>query len=219
MILIFQHGAGEPPGYLLELFMERDLKYSIVPLFKTGTVPGLLDGTHLVFLGGQMSVNNEIEYPWLLLEKQLIREAIMSDIPVLGICLGAQLIASALGKNVYPCEAEKGWCEIRENVPSGHARFGNNLTVFQWHNESFELPDGSVLVYRGDFVENQMFTIGSATGVQFHPEVTEKIIHDWYLSEGRQERDNVMSQISRNMSGSNEICRSIVTGFLGGDTT
>jgi GMP synthase-like glutamine amidotransferase len=216
MIQLFQHGAGEPPGYLLELFREKDLEYGIVPLYKTGMVPEFIDGTHLVFLGGQMSVNDEIEYPWIIIEKQLIREAVISGIPVLGICLGAQLIASALGKKVYPCKAEKGWCEIRKNVPSGLGSVRNNLTVFQWHNESFDLPDASELVYRGDCVENQMFTIGSATGVQFHPEVTEKIIHDWCLPEGRQEREHIISQTSRYIRGSNEVCRSIVTGFLEG---
>ena len=113
------------------------------PFLKPAGFPQVINGTHFVFLGGQMSVNNEAEYPWLLQEKQLIREAIMSGTPVLGICLGAQLIASALGKKVYSCKEERGWCEIRKNMPSGHAKTGNNLTVFQWHNECFDLPDGS----------------------------------------------------------------------------
>ena len=80
-------------------------------------MPEKIDATHLVFLGGLMSVNDEKEYPWLLQEKHLIRKAIHSGIPVLGICLGAQLIASALGKKVFPCREEKGWCKIRKNSP------------------------------------------------------------------------------------------------------
>ena len=75
---------------------------------------------------------------------------------------------------------------------------------------------GAELVYRGDQVENQMFTIGSATGVQFHPEVTEEIIHDWCQSAGRKERDEIISQTSRHISESHQICRSLFTGFLGG---
>jgi GMP synthase (glutamine-hydrolysing) len=216
MIALYQHGAGEPPGYILELIRERDLEYKIIPLFETSEVPGGIDVTHMVFLGGQMSVNNEKEYPWILQEKQLICHAIQSGIPVLGICLGAQLIASALGKKVFPCREEKGWCEIRKNTPPGFPMPGNDLTVFQWHGENFELPDGSLLVYRGDFVQNQMFTIGSATGVQFHPEVTEEIIHDWIIPFGRKEQEEIMLQTSRHMKDSNQVCRSLFTGFLAG---
>jgi GMP synthase (glutamine-hydrolysing) len=151
MIALYQHGAGEPPGYILQLLSERDLEYKIIPLFETGEVPGKIKATHLVFLGGQMSVNDEKEYPWLLQEKQLIRQAIRSGTPILGICLGAQLIASALGKKVFPCQEERGWCEISKNLPTGPAMHGNNLTVFQWHDENFELPVGATLEYRGDY--------------------------------------------------------------------
>jgi len=88
--------------------------------------------------------------------------------------------------------------------------------VFQWHGENFELPGGAVLEYQGDYVQNQMFTIGSATGVQFHPEVTEGIIRDWSLAAGRKERDKILLQTSRYIQGSNRICRSIFNGFLEG---
>ena len=216
MIALFQHGAGEPPGYLLDLIRECGLEYKIIPLYESGEVPGGIDATHLVFLGGQMSANDEKEYPWLLPEKQLIRDAYMSGTPVLGICLGAQLIASAFGKKVFPCMEERGWCEVRKNAPPGLTTPGNNLAMFQWHGESFELPEGSLLVYRGDHVSNQMFTIGSATGVQFHPEVTEKIIHDWVISAGRKERNEIMSQTSGYIQGSNLVCRSIFSSFLAG---
>jgi GMP synthase (glutamine-hydrolysing) len=218
MIALYQHGAGEPPGYILQLLSERDLEYKIIPLFETGEVTGKIKDKHLVFLGGQMSVNDEKEYPWLLQEKLLIRQAIRSGIPILGICLGAQLIASALGKKVFPCQEERGWCGISKNLIPGPVMPGNNLTVFQWHGENFELPDGAVLEYRGDLVENQMFTIGSAMGVQFHPEVTGEIIHDWVITAGRKEQDEIMLQTSRHINGSNQICRSIITRFLEGST-
>jgi GMP synthase-like glutamine amidotransferase len=216
MIALYQHGAGEPPGYILQLMRERGLEYKIIPLFETGEVPGKISATHIVFLGGQMSVNDEKEYPWLLQEKQLIRLAIRSGTPVLGICLGAQLIASALGKKVIPCQEEKGWCGLMKNLPPGSALPGNNLTVFQWHGENFELPDGAMLEYRGDQVENQMFTMGAATGMQFHPEVTEEIIRDWVVTAGRKQQDEIMLQTSRHIIASNQICRSIFTRFLTG---
>jgi GMP synthase (glutamine-hydrolysing) len=215
MIALFQHGSGEAPGYILDLIRESSLTFEIIPLYETGEVPEKTEATHLVFLGGLMSVNDEKECPWLLQEKLLIRKAIHSGIPVLGICLGAQLIASALGKKVFPCREEKGWCKIRKNTP-GPVTPGDAQTVFQWHGECFELPDGSTLVYRGERVQNQMFTIGSATGVQFHPEVTEEIIHNWCKSTGSKQRDEIISQTSRYIPGSHQICRSIFTCFLAG---
>lgn len=218
MIVVFQHGVGEPPGYLLDLLRERALPYRIVPLFETGELPGEINASHLVFLGGQMSVNDEKEFPFLHQEKELIHDAVTSGIPILGICLGAQLIASALGKRVYPCQEERGWCKIRGNTPSGLPVPGNELTVFQWHRENFELPDGSLLVYRGDRVEHQMFMAGPATGVQFHPEVTEKIIGDWVLTVGRKERETILLQTSRSIRESNQTCRLIFYRFLAGHT-
>lgn len=218
MIALFQHGAGEPPGYILKLFSELLLDYNVYPLYETGEVPCGIDTSQLIFLGGLMSVNDEKEYPFLVQEKQLIREALRYRTPVLGICLGAQLIASALGEKVSPCKSERGWCTIRKNLTSGPAVPGSILTVFQWHGETFDLPEGSTLIYRGDVVENQMFTIGSATGVQFHPEVTPEIIHDWYIGTGRKEQDEILSQTSRYIHGSNQLCRSIITGFLAGSS-
>ncbi len=218
MIALFQHGAGEPPGYLLDLLRERALHYTIIPIFETGEVSRDIGATHLVFLGGQMSVNDDKEYPWLLQEKQCIREAVRSGTPVLGICLGAQLIASAFGKKVFRCEEEKGWCRIRETMSPGFATPGNPLTVFQWHGENFELPDGSQLVYRGDRVEHQMFTMGTTTGVQFHPEVTEEIIRDWMGSAGKTELDMMITQTSCYIRDSHRLCRSIFNGFVNGRT-
>jgi GMP synthase (glutamine-hydrolysing) len=214
MITIFQHGSGEPPGYLLELMMGSSCGNEIIPVFQTGEVPEQTGASHLVFLGGQMSVNDEKEYPWLIQEKKLIRDAIRSGVPVLGICLGAQLIASALHKKVYPCHKERGWCTIRKNPSSGHHGMGDELTVFQWHGECVELPDGSDLVYLGDRVQNQMFQVGSATGVQFHPEVTDQIINEWVLSTEPGVRNEILLQTPGYIRVSKRVCRAIVTRFL-----
>ncbi len=108
MIALYQHGAGEPPGYILELLKEGEREYNIIPLFETGEVPGGILATHLVFLGGQMSVNDEKEYPWLLQEKQLIRQAIRSGTPILGICLGAHLLPLHLGIGCSPARKRRG---------------------------------------------------------------------------------------------------------------
>ena len=213
MIALFQHGSGEPPGYILDLIRNSSTTFGIITPYETGEVPDGPEATHMIFLGGQMSVNDEKEFPWLLQEKHLIRKAVRSGTPVLGICLGAQLIASALGKNVYPCREERGWCKIRRNI-SGSCVPGDDLTVFQWHGESFDLPDGGRLVCTGDQVQNQMFTLGSATGVQFHPEVTGEIIDSWCKSAGQKQSDEIISQTPRFIGMSNQICKSIFNGFI-----
>lgn len=219
MIVLFQHGPGEPPGYIREILLEQSIRHTVIPLYETGEVPGDTEATHLVFLGGQMSANDEVKYPWLSEEKRLIRRAVSEGTPVLGICLGAQLIASAFGKKVYPCRPERGWFKIRRSVRSETPLPSENPVVFQWHGETFDLPDGSVLLYRGDQVENQMFSFGSATGVQFHPEVTEKIIAKWCRDEGKKGTDIAMPGTSRFITGSQQVCRSVFTMFLEGAAT
>jgi GMP synthase (glutamine-hydrolysing) len=215
MITLFQHGQGEPPGYLLDLFKERQMQHEIIPLYETNELPEVVNGSCIVFLGGQMSVNDEKEYPWLVQEKQLIRDAISSDIPVLGICLGAQIIASALNCRVTGCPEEKGWFEIRRCHNKVFNGLSGIITIFQWHGESFELPSGSSLLFEGKTVKNQMFSIRSATGVQFHPEVTEEIIRDWTLSEPPEITENIISWLPEYLGQSRAVCRALVDGLTG----
>ena len=216
MILLFQHGPGEPPGYIEKVLGERSVPYCIVRLDETGEIPDTRGISHLVFLGGQMSVHDEKEYPFISAEKHLIRDAWKRSIPVLGICLGAQLIAASLGRVVYPCPEEIGWCGIRKNVTSPSAGWGDDLTVFQWHHEAFELPGGSDLIYTGAAVPNQVFRRGHFTGVQFHPEVTEGIIRGWTGDLPRSARDEIHSGMPRYLEANHHLCRAILESFLWG---
>ena len=123
-----------------------------------------------------MSVNDEGEYPWLAAEKRLVREAIEGSRPVLGVCLGAQLIASSLGAKVYRnAEKEIGWFPIAGTAPadSDSFAFPRSLTVFHWHGETFDLPPGSRRLASSAACANQAFQIGRrALGIQFHLETT-----------------------------------------------
>jgi GMP synthase-like glutamine amidotransferase len=129
-------------------------------------------------MGGPMSVNDEDDFPWLVSEKQFIREAINAGKPVLGICLGAQLIASAAGARVYRNSVKEiGWFPIYGTSSEDGAIFSflPSVKVFHWHGETFDLPSGATRLAKSDGCENQAFQIGkSVIGLQFHLETTPK---------------------------------------------
>jgi GMP synthase (glutamine-hydrolysing) len=211
MITIFQHGAGEPPGFLMDIL---DGECTVVPVYEGGEVPLKNPGELLIFLGGLMSVNDDAIYPWLPKEKRLIRQALKNTTPVLGICLGAQLIASALGEDVVPCHNERGWVTITRKGNVGIDGLGSTLSVFQWHGECFTLPEGSSLLYSGSDVKNQMFSYGTALGTQFHPEVTEEIIENWTHELPLHIRDSIGKETRQNIEESHAVCRAIVRALL-----
>jgi GMP synthase-like glutamine amidotransferase len=130
----------------------------------------------LVVMGGPMSVNDEDEFPWLALEKKFIRDVIESGKPVLGICLGAQLIASAMGAKVYQNPIKEiGWLPVQgvSSIGASSFSFPPSTEVFHWHGETFDLPPGATLIARSEGCENQAFQIGtSVIGLQFHLETT-----------------------------------------------
>lgn len=133
----------------------------------------------LVIMGGPMSVNDEEEFPWLVAEKAFVRDAIESGTPVLGICLGAQMIASAMGAEVFPnTHKEIGWFPVH-SAPAPHTAenmvfsFPSETTVFHWHGETFQLPAGAVLLASSPVCKNQAFQLGKRViGLQFHLETT-----------------------------------------------
>jgi len=130
----------------------------------------------LVVMGGPMSVNDEAALPWLAAEKRFIRAAIDAGTPILGVCLGAQLIATAMGARVYANRAKEiGWFSVTAVPPADPAafRFPPSLEVFHWHGETFDLPAGAVHLARSRGCEHQAFQLGpSAIGLQCHLETT-----------------------------------------------
>jgi GMP synthase-like glutamine amidotransferase len=130
----------------------------------------------VIAMGGPMSVNDETAFPWLVDEKRFVRQAVDAGLPVLGICLGAQLIASALGARVYPNAAKEiGWFPVRAaaDEDDGVFRFPQEFTSFHWHGETFDLPPGARHLAESDGCRHQAFSIGRhVMGVQFHPEMT-----------------------------------------------
>lgn len=125
-----------------------------------------------------MSVHDESEFPWLVEEKRFLREAISAGIPILGICLGAQLLASALGAKIYKnSQKEIGWFDITK-VPNPGFQFPDTIKVFHWHGETFTLPPGAVHLARSAACEQQAFQYGeNIIGLQFHLETTQETIN------------------------------------------
>jgi GMP synthase-like glutamine amidotransferase len=172
---VLQHVAFEDIGSIADWLRERNAQITYTRFFESAELPSPIDFDLIIAMGGPMSANDDAELPWLIAEKQFIREAIKNEIPLLGICLGAQLVASALHACVYPnWHKEIGWFDIAPIDNSDRAfQFPEHLTVFHWHGETFDLPRDAIQIARSAGCENQAFQIGrNIIGLQFHLETT-----------------------------------------------
>jgi GMP synthase (glutamine-hydrolysing) len=150
-------------------------------------VPTRLDGADgLVVLGGVMDADETDDYPHLLATMDLLRDAAARDAPALGICLGAQLAAAALGGRAYPGPAgeELGWTKL-ELTEAGRAdpvtgALTEPVELFEWHHDTFDPPPGATLLASGAVYGNQAFRLGSVVAVQFHPEVDGPLLRGWW---------------------------------------
>jgi GMP synthase (glutamine-hydrolysing) len=179
-ILVVRHEPFEHLGRFAEI-----LKQGQIPFFyKDLGEPLALDGcAGVIVMGGPQSANDPL--PGLAAELKLIEQAVAAQTPVLGICLGAQLIAKALGARVYRNpEKEIGWAPVYFNEAAGRDPvFGgvdSPSIVFQWHRETFDLPAGAEWLAYSDKCLHQAYRFGpNVYGVQFHPEITPEMIVDW----------------------------------------
>ena len=143
------------------------------------------DYSAIIILGGPMNVYEERKYPFLKKENSSIKEALKINKPMLGICLGAQIIARAAGAKVYPAKRKEiGWFTL--NLTTGGIEndvfrgLERQFTVFQWHGDTFDIPSGSIRLAKSNLFPNQAFSIGKTTyALQFHLEVTKKMILEW----------------------------------------
>ncbi len=172
---ILQHVPFEGPGCIDAWLDAAGWKKARTRFFESPRSPAPREVDLVIVMGGPMSVNDEREIPWLVQEKAFIREAIEAGTAVLGICLGAQMIASAMGATVRRNEyKEIGWFPV-EGVSKEKScfRFPASTDVFHWHGETFDLPAGAVHIARSEACENQGFQVGkSVIGLQFHLETT-----------------------------------------------
>jgi GMP synthase-like glutamine amidotransferase len=174
----FQHVPFEGLGSIERWIQSKSARISSTKFYKDSSLPNIHEIDWLIILGGPMSTNDEHTYPWLEAEKKFIAGAIAAEKIVLGVCLGAQLIASALGARIYPNQnREIGWfplkCSMARNTMSLENIIPSHMEVFHWHGETFDLPAHATHLARSEGCDNQAFCITErVVGLQFHLEVT-----------------------------------------------
>lgn len=177
--VILQHHPIEGPGSLTPWLATHATSRQIVKLYAGESCPAADAVDLLLILGGPMSVNDEGEFPWLIAEKVFIRQVIDRQRPVLGICLGSQLIATVLGAAVSPNrDKEIGWLAI-EGIGSKAAPAFTipSTTVLHWHGETFDLPAGAILLARSIACAHQAFLYKeNVLALQFHLETTPELV-------------------------------------------
>ncbi|MEL0167454.1 MAG: type 1 glutamine amidotransferase [Pseudomonadaceae bacterium] len=184
-----QHVEFEGLGIIEHWLEANGFEVSCSRMYAGDPLPELDQIDLLIIMGGPMSVNDEQALPWLRDEKAFIRKALTADKAMLGICLGAQLIAAALGHRVYPNEEpEIGWFSVSGNTHhNGVAfHFPEEVKVLHWHGETFDLPHGSVLLASSAACRNQAFQLGrSVIGLQFHLEADRRLIDQFVTADAQ----------------------------------
>ena len=185
-VYVFQHVACEDLGTFAETLAARGFHADYVRLFAGEQLPDdWSTATALILLGGPMSVNDESRYAYLAAEKAIIREALERQVPTLGVCLGAQLLAAAAGSRVFPgVRPEIGWSPVSLTMEGRQdpvlSMLAQLAAVFHWHGETFDLPHGAMRLAFSALTMNQAFRLGqTAYGLQFHLEVDAPMIDSW----------------------------------------
>ena len=182
-ICIICHAALEPAAYLCNYLDKRNILYKKISGINDEVAAlDLTAVTGLVFMGGPFSVNDDLA--WVADEITLIQRAIDNDIPMMGVCFGAQLISKALGAEVSRAKyMEAGWHYVSVDTSQladvSDLNLDETFEVFEWHEDTFSMPDDAVPIFIGRNLENQGYVYGKVLAMQFHLEMTEHMVHDW----------------------------------------
>lgn len=181
-VAIFRHALSEGPGHLADFLDAWNIPWRLIRIDAGDSLPAAVDGfSGLVFMGGPMSVNDDL--PWISPALHLIRDAVAADIPVLGHCLGGQLMSKALGGVITRNPVKEiGWGEV---FVADHAEarrwFGDvrRFNGFHWHGETFSIPEGATCLLSSIYCEHQAFALGKHLGFQCHIEMTPDMVREW----------------------------------------
>jgi GMP synthase-like glutamine amidotransferase len=195
-VAVFRTSPTEGPGYFATYLERRSIPWKTVALDEGAPVPrDPRRFAGLVFMGGPMSVNDPL--PWIAPALELIREAVRKDVPVLGHCLGGQLMSKAFGGAVTRnAVKEIGWGEVRVADNAVAREWLGELQAFEsfhWHGETFSLPPGATRLMESAHCANQAFAIGAHLGMQCHVEMTEELIKAWLAGGEKEMRESADS--------------------------
>ena len=199
--LVLRHIEHEHIGTLAQVLEGAGIAYRYLDVFRGDVVPETpADWSGLIVMGGPMGVYEADRYPFLREEQRLIRQATEAGLPVLGICLGSQLIAGALGARVYPGhKKEIGWYPVEVTAPQDAFTAGlpSRFMGFHWHGDTFDLPAGATRLFRSDLYENQGFRYGpNVCAIQFHLEINAAMVAEWLADGGCQRELAAVPEVS-----------------------
>ncbi len=232
-IAIFRHHPAEGPGYLANFLDRHSIPWQLIRIDAGDAVPASCHAfSGLALMGGPMSVNDDL--PWIPPALALIRCATDSDIPVLGHCLGGQLMSKALGGSVgrNPVK-EFGWGEVvvADNVEA-RRWFGDTKRFlgFHWHGETFTIPQGATRILSSAYCDNQAFALGKHLGFQCHIEMTEPMIREWCAiggdevaaasaSPGAQQPAAMLNAMADKVTALNALADAVYTRWIAGLAT
>jgi GMP synthase-like glutamine amidotransferase len=184
-IAVFRHSPGEGPGYFATFIESHRLPWQLIKVDQGEPIPADPSAfAGLCFMGGPMSVNDPL--PWIAQTLELIRAAVTADVPVIGHCLGGQLMSKALGGTVgRNAVKEIGWGEVEvAQSPAARPWLGDlrSFLSYHWHGETFSLPAGATPLLSSRWCANQAFVLGRHLGLQCHVEMTETMVESWVRS-------------------------------------
>ncbi len=207
-IAIIRHIGVEGLGSIEDVLKARNLHYKYIDTWRDSMPLNVSNYSAVIILGGPMGVYEQDKYPFIKKELFLIEEARRLNIPVIGICLGSQMIAQALGGKVYKGSAKEiGWYDIHFTQEASHDKLfasvkaaqdeSTTIKVFQWHGDTFDLPGEAVVLASSKLYTNQAFRVDNIYGLQFHIEVKEADIKNW-IDEYKIELDSLKASIDIN---------------------
>lgn len=228
-LTIIRHIECEGPGYLESILGQQGISFRLIALDRGEPLPGAIhDTSGLMIMGGPMSVNDDEE--WITQEISLVNQAIAADLPVLGHCLGGQMIARALGAAVVSNPVKEiGWLPVQaqhipQEAPSWLTDFRHPQTVFHWHGETFEIPDGAYRLLSSQHCDNQAFLYkDNVYAFQCHIEMTCDMVDEWSTlyadeinvpSDTIQDRETMLGICHSNIDDMNHLASKIYTLWL-----
>jgi GMP synthase-like glutamine amidotransferase len=229
-VAIFRASQTEGPGYFASALDKRGIPWQVIKLDAGDSVPrDARKYSGLVFMGGPMSVNDAL--PWIAPALELARDAVRKDVPLLGHCLGGQLMAKALGGAVTKNPVKEiGWGEVRiadNEVAREWVGDVQQFESFHWHGETFTIPPGGTRVMENAHCANQAFALGKHFGMQCHVEMTRELIESWLAggageiaesraSPGVQDPAEIRRDMEARLAQLNEIANRIYERWLEG---